>query len=101
MNDEPSLEKVSVTLRKGLLWTQRDKLFSRWKERYFVLTKDYLNCFKRGSSKISEMGEFLYKVSIFLIHLTKLQSQPVGPFSCTQFVRPYPFNQKISDGDLC
>ena len=44
------------------MWTQRDKLFSRWKERYFVLTREYLNCFKKGTSRISEMGEFLYKV---------------------------------------
>lgn len=64
MSDEASLEKTSATLRKGLLWTQRDKLFSRWKERYFVLTRDYLNCFKKGTSRLSEMGEFLYKVKI-------------------------------------
>jgi len=58
-----SMER-SATLKKGLLWVQRDKLFSRWKERYFVLTADYLNCFKKGSSRISEMGEFLYKVNM-------------------------------------
>ena len=67
MNDDASLEKSSpaVTVRKGLLWVQRDKIFSRWKERYFVLTEDYLNCFKRTSdnARMSEMGEFLFKVS--------------------------------------
>ena len=65
MSDEASLEKSmsACTLRKGLLWQQRDKIFSRWKERFFVLTPDYLNCFKRGTSRISEMGEFLFKVS--------------------------------------
>jgi hypothetical protein len=49
-------------LKKGLLWQQRDKLFSRWKERYFVLTKDYFHCFKKATSKITEMGGFLFKV---------------------------------------
>ncbi len=69
MNDEASLEKASSTLKKGLLWAQRDKLFSRWKERYFVLTKDYLNCFKKGTSRVSEMGEFLYKVCETFMYL--------------------------------
>ena len=52
------------TVKKGLLWQQRDKLFSQWKERYFILTTDYLQCFKKGSSKVTEMGEFIFKVSI-------------------------------------
>ena len=51
-------------MRKGLLWQQRDKLFSRWKERYFILTRDLLQCFKRNAGKVSDMGEFLFKVSL-------------------------------------
>jgi len=47
-------------LKKGILWQQRDKIFSRWKERFFVLTNDYLQCFKKGSSRITEMGGFIY-----------------------------------------
>ena len=68
MSDEASLEKSApaCTLRKGLLWQQRDKIFSRWKERFFVLTEDYLQCFKRGTSRMSEMGEFLFKVSAIM-----------------------------------
>jgi len=34
----------------------------RWKERYFVLTKDYVHCFKKGSGRITEMGGFVFKV---------------------------------------
>lgn len=49
-------------LRKGVLLQARDRLFSRWKERYFVLTRDYLACFRRGSTKYSEMGSFIFKV---------------------------------------
>ena len=60
---EEHIEKTSKTIRKGLLWQQRDKLFSQWKERYFILTQDYLQCFKKGSSRITEMGEFIFKVS--------------------------------------
>jgi hypothetical protein len=52
------------SFKKGLLWQQRDKLFSRWKERYFILTKDYFHCFKKASSRITEMGGFIFKVSV-------------------------------------
>merc|ERR1719445_2577063 len=51
-------------VRKGILWHQRDKLFSRWKERFFILTKDYFHCFKKDCSKLSEMGEFLFKLKL-------------------------------------
>ena len=34
----------------------------RWKERFFILTKDYLQCFKRGTTQGTEMGTFLFKV---------------------------------------
>ncbi|UYV81711.1 SETMAR [Cordylochernes scorpioides] len=53
-----------TTVKKGLLWQQWDRFFSRWKERFFLLTQDYLVCFKKGSKVgISEMGTFLYKVA--------------------------------------
>ncbi|XP_076361061.1 uncharacterized protein LOC143252588 [Tachypleus tridentatus] len=56
---------TTITIKKGLLWQQRDKFFSRWKERYFMLTLDYLACFKRGSKVgMSEMGSFQYKVNL-------------------------------------
>ena len=37
--EEEAVVEGGTTVRKGLLWQQRDKLFSRWKERYFILTK--------------------------------------------------------------
>ena len=62
--DENTMEQdTKQVVRKGILWHQRDKLFSRWKERFFILTKDYFHCFKKDCSKLSEMGEFLFKVS--------------------------------------
>ena len=58
------LESLKSTIRKGLLWQQKDKLFSQWKERYFILTPDYLQCFKKGTSRMTEiMGEFIFKVA--------------------------------------
>ena len=70
-------------LKKGILWQQRDKIFSRWKERFFVLTKDYLQCFKKGTSRITEMGGFIYGIrlsdvsfffKIFMVYCTILVS---------------------------
>ena len=62
------------SFKKGLLWQQRDKLFSRWKERYFFLTKDYFHCFKKATSRITEMGGFIFKVTF----LNTFTSIPVG-----------------------
>jgi len=60
-------------IKKGLLWQQREKIFSRWKERYFILTKDYLHCFKRSSGlhNISPMGQFIFKVK--LVEVEKIE----------------------------
>lgn len=71
-NDDNHEDGNIFTVKKGILWQQQifDKfhlrLFSRWKKRYFILTTDYLVCFKRSTSKVghSEMGQFLYKVSL-------------------------------------
>ncbi|XP_022246793.1 uncharacterized protein LOC111086792 [Limulus polyphemus] len=58
-------DTTTTTIKKGFLWQQRDRFFSRWKERYFMLTLDYLACFKRGSKVgTSEMGSFQYKVNL-------------------------------------
>ncbi|XP_055592800.1 uncharacterized protein DDB_G0283357 [Uranotaenia lowii] len=60
--------QMTGPIKRGLLWQQRDRLFSRWKERYFILTRDYLNCFKRASGsaseKISDMGQFIFKIKL-------------------------------------
>jgi len=59
-------------IKKGLLWQQRDKLFSRWKERFFILTKEYFHCFKKGSSRLTEMGGFIFKVKLSEIECVDL-----------------------------
>ena len=60
LNNGNNNNSAGSQLKKGILWQQRDKIFSRWKERFFVLTNDYLQCFKKGSSRITEMGGFIY-----------------------------------------
>ena len=55
-----------VIVMKGLLWVQQDKLFSKWKERFIVLTSYYLQFFKKTSSRLSEMGSFMMKVGNML-----------------------------------
>jgi len=52
-----------ATLRKGVMWVQQEKLFSRWKERFIILTSSYLHIFKKSTSRLSDMGTFVNKVS--------------------------------------
>ena len=72
------------TIKKGLLWQMKDGgFFSRWKERYFILTKDYLTCFKKSSSNLSflgsEMGSFAYKLKLVEVDSINWKS----PSDCT------------------
>jgi hypothetical protein len=46
----------------SLMWVQRERVFSRWKERVVVITKDYLQCFKKGSTQLSNVGRCIFKV---------------------------------------
>jgi hypothetical protein len=46
----------------SIMWVQREKVFSRWKERVVIITQDYLQCFKKGSAQLSDVGRFLFKV---------------------------------------
>jgi hypothetical protein len=60
-------------LKKGVVAVQRDRVLSRWRDRYFMLMPDYLACFKKASStpgvrgggfpSASGMGSFQFKVS--------------------------------------
>ena len=73
---------TNPTLMRGLLWQQRDRLFSRWKERFFVLTGDYLQCFRRGTSRMTEMGAFLFKIRLAEVSLevvVVIRAQGVQP----------------------
>jgi len=51
-------------VKKGLMWIQQDKLFSRWKERFIILTNGYLQIFKKGATRFSDMGTFISKIKL-------------------------------------
>ena len=71
------------------MWVQQDKLFSRWKERFIILTTGYLQIFKKGTSRISDMGAFVSKVgrhrwlvtSLFLLHFLQIRLSDVDSVS--------------------
>ena len=75
--NEGSLNTNDSTMKKGLLWQMKDGsfFFNRWKERYFILTQDYLTCFKKKTSSLrkkklgsialsSFMGSYSYKLKL-------------------------------------
>ena len=50
-------------------------IHSRWRDRFFILTADYLHCFKKGSSSsssITVMGEYIFKVKLSDIRTVSL-----------------------------
>ncbi|CAG0885683.1 unnamed protein product [Darwinula stevensoni] len=63
-------------MRKGVLSMQRDRLMSRWQERFFILVPDYLACFKRKKHTGSDMGAFQFKLSLVDI-------EAVGSVDCS------------------
>merc|ERR1719150_3205738 len=54
----------SSALMRGVVWTHREKVFSRWKERFIVVTKDYLQCYKKVATEASQMGPFLHQIRL-------------------------------------
>jgi len=60
----PSLLGSDSTIRKGVMWVQQEKLFSRWKERFIILTSSYLHIFKKSTSRLSDMGTFVNKIRL-------------------------------------
>jgi len=61
-----------AALLRGVVWVQRERLFARWKERFCILTRDYLHCFKKGSTQLTECGPFLFKVRLSSVGCVKL-----------------------------
>ena len=51
-------------LHRALMWVQKGKLLSRWKERFIVITEEYIQCFKKGMAQLSQMGDFMFQVNI-------------------------------------
>ena len=49
----------AVPLAQSSLWLRRDKLFSKWRERFFTLTSSHLKCFQTEEASV-----LLWKVTI-------------------------------------
>ena len=62
-------------IKKGLMWIQQDKLFSTWKERFVILTSTHLQIFKKGTTKFSDMGAFINKVSLASVAQLSLEEK--------------------------
>merc|ERR1712227_1084448 len=62
-------------VKKGLLWIQQDKLFSSWKERFVILTNSHLQIFKKGTTKFSEMGTFINKITLSSLEKVTLEER--------------------------
>ena len=54
-------------LVESVMWVQREKLFSQWKERVVVMTEEELHCYKKGSAQLSAVGSLILKVLILLV----------------------------------
>jgi len=65
-NTEPSPSPLGsdTCIRKGVMWVQQEKMFSRWKERFIILTPSYLHIFKKSTSRLSDMGTFVNKIRL-------------------------------------
>ena len=62
-------------VKKGLMWIQQDKMFSTWKERFVILTRTHLQIFKKGTTKFSDMGTFINKVSLASVSQLSLEEK--------------------------
>ena len=60
---------------RGLMWLHQEKMFSKWKEKFLVVTKDYIQIYKKGSVEGTQMGDFQFQVASsnlnFLTHSFK------------------------------
>lgn len=54
----------SFPLHRSLMWVQKGKLLSRWKERFIVITEEYIQCFKKGLAQLSQMGDFIFQFAM-------------------------------------
>ena len=55
-------QKEKISLLKGMLWHKTDKMFSRWKERFFILTPNHLQCYKQCPISTDDLILFTFKV---------------------------------------
>jgi len=49
-------------LLKGMLWQKKERIFSRWKERFFILTPKYIQCYEK--SPVHSNDSSLFQVAL-------------------------------------
>ena len=65
--DSISIEERKLT-KEGFLWQQRDKVFSRWKERFFILNKEYLLSFRKPSADTTLKNKIFKVINRFTLN---------------------------------
>ena len=63
----------------------KDRIFCKWKERFFILTDSYLICLKEKPSIVSDIGELVFKVLIDLTLIVKKKTYRIFEARITCF----------------
>jgi hypothetical protein len=50
-------------LLKGMLWQKKERMFSRWKERFFILTPKHIQCYEKTPAHSSDSVLFQVNLS--------------------------------------
>jgi len=50
-------------LLKGMLWQKKERFFSRWKERFFILTPKHIQCFEKSPTHSNDSALFQVQLS--------------------------------------
>ena len=45
-----------------MLWQKKERIFSKWKERFFILTPNHLQGYAKCPISSKDLGSFLFKV---------------------------------------
>ena len=56
------MNSSNCAIMRGLMWIHQEKMFSKWKEKFLVVTKDYIQIYKKGSVEGTQMGDFQFQV---------------------------------------
>ena len=54
--------RKDAILLQGKLWHRRERIFSTWKERFFILSSTHLHCYKKCPVSLGTSGLLLFQV---------------------------------------
>jgi len=61
-----------VPLLKGMLWQKKDRIFSRWKQRFFILTTKCLHCYEKCPKNTADISSLIFEVQLSSIEKMNL-----------------------------